>query len=34
MVLCVLAMPLIFLVGNAPRAPQGGKQEPAHVALD
>jgi DHA2 family multidrug resistance protein len=34
-VLCVLAMPLIFLVGNAPRAPQGGgKQEPAHAALD
>ncbi len=34
MVLCILAMPLIFLIGKAPRAPQGGQQQPAHVALD
>jgi DHA2 family multidrug resistance protein len=34
MVLCICAMPLIFLVGKAPRPVPGAKQEPAHVALD
>jgi DHA2 family multidrug resistance protein len=35
MVLCICAMPLIFLIAKTPRAPQGGgRQEPAHVALD
>jgi hypothetical protein len=34
MVLCIVAMPLIFLVGKAPRPQPGAKQEPAHVALD
>jgi len=35
MVLCICVMPLIFLVGKAPRAPQGGTSaQPAHAALD
>jgi DHA2 family multidrug resistance protein len=34
MVLCICAMPLILLVGKAPRTRPGAKQEPAHVALD
>jgi DHA2 family multidrug resistance protein len=34
MVLCICAMPLIFLVGKAPRPVPGAKEEPAHVALD
>lgn len=39
MVLCILVMPLIFLVGKAPRVPQGGGQgggsaQPAHAAMD
>jgi DHA2 family multidrug resistance protein len=31
MVLCILVMPLIFLVGKAPRPVSGAKQEPAHA---
>jgi DHA2 family multidrug resistance protein len=37
MVLCICVMPLVFLVGKAPRVPQGGGQgqaQPAHAALD
>jgi DHA2 family multidrug resistance protein len=34
MVICICVMPLILLVGNAPRPVPGAKQEPAHVALD
>jgi DHA2 family multidrug resistance protein len=34
MVLCILAMPLIFLIGKAPRVPQGGQPQPAHAAMD
>jgi DHA2 family multidrug resistance protein len=34
MVLCICAMPLIFLISKAPRAPQGGQAQPAHAAMD
>jgi DHA2 family multidrug resistance protein len=34
MVVCICVMPLIFMVGKAPRPQPGAKQEPAHAALD
>jgi DHA2 family multidrug resistance protein len=36
MVLCIVAMPLVFLVGKAPRSPQAANnaEQTAHLALD